>query len=250
MYEFTSNEEESLFYAESALEDKLMHNEMCNLFDMYDIAYLEEGESATDSTKVKGVGGKLVDGILRIIEKIRKAVTGIIEGFKSAFTSDKKRLTAEEYMAADSTQEKLMYDINAMVEQVDEEYRLARPLIGGISSITKMDTKTVEELCDKLDGVVGKGYQKARNLAVKGYENKGKIAKSGAVKILANKLISNSEAIKKSDEEYNKHMIAMKARKLNDIDFQNMKKIDRVLMSVNRLVQKWDRVGRKVSKFL
>ena len=63
-------------------------------------------------------------------------------------------------------------------------------------------------------------------------------------------MISNSEAIKKSDEEYNKHMIAMKARKLNDIDFQNMKKIDRVLMSVNRLVQKWDRVGRKVSKFL
>ena len=250
MSNFASYEEEALFYAESALEDRMLHNEVQSMFDMYNIAFLEAGDAGVDATKTKGIGTRIIDAISRILEKIGNVVGGIIEGFKTAFTSDKKKLTADEYMNADSTQEKLYADFNAIADQVDEEYRLARPLIASITNITKMDSAKVEEMCDKLDAVVSQKYDETKEKGRILYKNKEKIATDIGVKVLSNKLIDNSKAINKYKDETSKYMIRMKSRKLNDVDIKNMNKIDRIAVSINRMVSKWDRESRKVRKYL
>lgn len=244
---FESCDKEDSYFAESVLEDMLISHQVSEMLDRCNIIYLEEADKDAAAEKSKGLIGKIIDKIMSILNKIGTLIEGILQGFKTAFSSDKKRLTADKYMNSETGQAKLKYDLEKLEAQIDEEYRLARPLIANISNITKIDPAKVEKWCDDLNATLDKGYVEYKDDIVR----EGKyLAKRGAAKGIANKLLKDTKSVEKLKNETQKHLDNIKRRQDADNIKQDLKLIDKVAASTSKLLSKWYKVANTIMPFV
>ena len=233
----------TLFIEESELQDMIERHEIDSLMDGMNISFFEEG----DSEKTQGFFSKIIEKLSKLLEKIGNIFSSIIEGFKSLGTGKKKRLTAEEFLNSETGQAKLMADFDKIGDQIDAEYRAARPIIQNISKITKIDDSVVEAWCDNLNEKVAQVYDENKT----DIKNEAMfLARQKSAEVVGKKLSANSKKIQQCKEETKKHLDALNARKEADGAKKELNKIDKVAASLMKVGKKWYKAANTVMKFI
>ena len=178
--------EDLIFYENALILDTLYHNSM-NIIGMSS-TFMEEGGSRD------GIIGKMIDGIIAILDKIDSLIKGTLDGIRA---TSKKRLTAHKYMQSATAECVINLEILEMQKRVNEEYLKARPVIQKISSATGFDAEEVEAVCDGINKKLSDNKDKISAGA------KGIVKGAALLKIrdVAAKQLEESTGWKKKTEE-------------------------------------------------
>lgn len=142
-------------FREDKLEiERVIHESACLLDTYNQLSYMEaSSESAEVPKRTNGLIGGLVKAFKTIIDKIRKVLNSITEGFSQSFG---KQLDSDTYMASETAQLRFTTDIQKVCSDLDAEYNHARKMVRMIANHTPLSEQQVADFLDKTSNMLHK----------------------------------------------------------------------------------------------
>ena len=172
---------------ESALEESIIKQDIVSNMNIYEeMVMFESGEEA--DSKQQGILQRIGKSISNLIQSIIDYVSRF---FKSISANTGEKLTASDYMDAESTQIKFQSDIKKIYEECEKEFFEAHKFLSLLHKKTGIPPKKLNEWTDRLNNFV--------------IDNGTTVITAAASVIIGNKihqtLSKNNEALQKAKEE-------------------------------------------------
>lgn len=142
-------------FREDKLEiERAMHETTCLLDTYAQLSYMEASDDSTGAPKrTNGLIGGIVKAFKTIIDKIRKVLNSISEGFSQSFG---KQLDENTYKNSETAQVRFSTDIRKICNDLDAEYNHARKLVRMIANHTPLSEKQVADFLDNTSNMFHK----------------------------------------------------------------------------------------------